>query len=606
MKKIFLYSTLILAATGFTSCEDFFALREVDNGVIMEDILAEDPSIVQGLLDHGYTSLPGWFAEFGGDFLDCGTDNAVPNIQTSTMEQMVTLGKNGLMTSERFPLNNWSNYVQIRSVNDFLERDAKTNIEYALGDAERNNRLKTRLRGEAHFLRAYNHFEMLQRYAGYDQSGELLGVPYLRKVLAADKVEYLKRTPYTECVDLMLADLKVAVDSLPKFYDGKTDVTDPNECIGRASKITALALKSRILLHAASPAYHLNSSADEIEKAYAVAAAAASEVLDSLGSTSLPNIYDISNIGAAADEKLSTGFYNDDMNDELILRKNQGNSTESVKNFPPGFRFAGTARTNPTQNLVDAFPMANGYPISDLKNSGYDAAKMYEGRDPRFYMTIIYNKAPFKGMNVEIYPGGQEYSGAVNVEQQYTRTGYYLRKWVSGTVETVKGTTKAWHYAAIIRKVEIFLNLAEAANEACGPDGKVTSDGTQLVMSAREAIAEIRRRAGIDSADPYLASLTTKEELRELIRNERRIELCFENQRYFDLRRWNVPLSEINQKLEGISFEDVDDTTGTIFTIKAEGGADRTSNFEEYMYYGAIPFNEVETTNGSITQNRGW
>ncbi|MFI3285593.1 MAG: RagB/SusD family nutrient uptake outer membrane protein [Rikenellaceae bacterium] len=607
MKKILLYSTLILTSFAVSSCDDFFALRECDSDVMTEDIIDKDPSIVQGMMDYGYTSMSSWFASYGSDFLDCATDNAVSNIQTSTLEQMVTLGKNGTMTSDKFPLSNWSRYKYIRSVNDFFERDLNADLEYCMGDAEKNARFKTRIRGEALFLRAWNHFEMMQLFAGYDDSGELMGVPYMLSTMAADKVEYLKRNTYKECIDYLVADIDKAVDSLPRVYDGTTDVTSAIDGIGRATTIAALALKSRALLHYASPAFTTHLSEDEIKELYEDAAVAASQTIDEIGSTTLPDIYDISNIGAEADENLSKSFFDNDVNDELILRKNQGNGTKSIDNFPPGFRFAGTARTNPTQNLVDAFPMANGYPITaDKSVSGYDPEKMYENRDPRFYMSIIYNKAPFKGMNVEIYPGGQEYSGATDVEQKYTRTGYYLRKWTSATVETVKGNVTAWHYAALIRKVEIFLNLAEAANEAYGPDGRATSNGTQLAMSAREAIAEVRRRAGIPAEDPYLASLTTKDELRELIRNERRIELCFENQRYFDLRRWNIPLDELNQDVKGIMFEDADDTVGEIFTVKADGGSDRKSNFESYMYYGAIPFTEVEKTQGSITQNRGW
>ncbi len=604
MKKILLYSSLLLTSFGLSSCDDLFDLRSFDSEIMTEEVIDEDPSIVQGMMDFGYTSMSGTFAIYDSEFLDCATDNAVTNNQTSTLEKMVTLGKNGTMTSDQFPLSNWGRYEYIRSVNDFLERDLNNDYEYCRGDEEKNTLYKTRIRGEAFFLRAWNHFDMLQLFAGYDDSGEVMGIPYMLNTMGADKVEYLTRNTYAECIDYVVADLDKAIDSLPRVYDGSTDVTAAIDGIGRATTIIARALKSRALLHVASPAFTLTYTDDKIKGLYEDAAIAASETIEDIGSTTLPDIYDISNIGAASSENLSTGFYDDDVNDELLLRKNYGNGTKSIDNFPPGFRYAGTARTNPTQNLVDAFPMANGYPITD-ERSGYSAENMYENRDPRFYMTIIYNKAQFKGMEVEIYPGGQEYSGATDVEDKYTRTGYYLRKWVSATVETVQGTTTAWHYAAQLRKVEVFLNLAEAANEACGPDGRVTSDGTQLVMSAREAIAEVRRRAGIDPADPYLNSLNSTDELRELIRNERRIEMCFENQRYFDLRRWNISLDEINQSVQGIKFDDADDTTGEIFTITTEG-ATRNSSFESYMYYGAIPYSEVEITGGTITQNKGW
>ena len=139
----------------------------------------------------------------------------------------------------------------------------------------------------------------------------------------------------------------------------------------------------------------------------------------------------------------------------------------------------------------------------------------------------------------------------------------------------------------------MFLNFAEAANEAYGPDD------ASLGMSAREAIAEVRRRAGVaaDGSDDYLASITSKEAMRELIKNERRIELCFEGHRFFDLRRWK---DNLNETVTGVTItKNVDES----FSYARKNIV--TPSYKDYMYYGPLPNNELQKTDG-LTQNQGW
>lgn len=149
-----------------------------------------------------------------------------------------------------------------------------------------------------------------------------------------------------------------------------------------------------------------------------------------------------------------------------------------------------------------------------------------------------------------------------------------------------------YHYNALFRKVEMFLNLAEAANEAYGPDGG------SLGMTAREAIKEVRRRAGLASGgDNYLATITTKEAMRDLIKNERRIELCFEGHYFFDLRRWN---ENLNKPIMGVTI--TKNGTGT-FSIARKTVI--TPSYKDYMIYGPLPFDEILRTK-NLTQNQGW
>jgi hypothetical protein len=133
----------------------------------------------------------------------------------------------------------------------------------------------------------------------------------------------------------------------------------------------------------------------------------------------------------------------------------------------------------------------------------------------------------------------------------------------------------------------LYLNYAEAANEAWGPDGKGNN-----TFSAREVIAAIRKRAGITQPDAYLTSLTSKEQMRALIRNERRIELCFEGFRFWDLRRWK---EDLTVPAKGVK---IDGTNYTYFNVE-ERAYDNG-----YMHYGPIPDKEV--LKFSLIQNKGW
>jgi hypothetical protein len=144
------------------------------------------------------------------------------------------------------------------------------------------------------------------------------------------------------------------------------------------------------------------------------------------------------------------------------------------------------------------------------------------------------------------------------------------------------------HYTPHIRYTEIFLIYAEAANRAWGPDGKGTHD-----YSAREVIGAIRKRAGIgETGDPYLASISNEEDLENLIRNERRLELCFEGFRFWDLRRWGEDLTE---PANGIRI-----TNGNYVKTLVENRL-----YRDYMYHGPVPYGEMLKWDALI-QNQGW
>jgi hypothetical protein len=334
-----------------------------------------------------------------------------------------------------------------------------------------------------------------------------------------------------------------------------------------------------LALLAASPAF----SPDNDVTMWQNAANYAGQVLSSIGGVSGldPNghrFYDAArvdgiNLASGSDSK------------EIIWRRSitVSNSRE-LSNFPPSL--FGQGNVNPTQNIVEAFPMANGFPIKNL-SSGYDAENPYASRDPRLSLYIVYNGGTMSGKTIYTGVGGGE--NARDSISTSTRTGYYLKKLLREDVNLNPNSTNTKkHFEVHMRYTELFLIFAEAANEAWGPDGTGS-----FSYSARDVIAAIRKRAGIAQPDAYLASITTKEQMRELIRNERRLELCFEGSRFWDLRRWK---SDLTETVKGININGNSMTVINVENRLYDNG---------FMHYGPLPENEL-TKFDALIQNRGW
>ena len=345
------------------------------------------------------------------------------------------------------------------------------------------------------------------------------------------------------------------------------------------------AFRSRLLLLAASPAFNEGSWAD--------AANAAATVIDELGGVSaLPadglTYYTGNNV---ADATLAEGANPK----EILWRGNKESSVSSAEsdNFPPSL--FGNGMMNPTQNLVDAFPAANGYPISDAK-SNYDAANPYANRDPRLDLYIIHDRSTAGASNSIIRTGSKSGTndGINVVESKSTRTGYYMKKRLNMAVILTPGSVSGQnHITPRIRLTEIFLNYAEAANEAWGPK-TAGSHG----YSAYDIIKAIRQRAGITDTGYLDECAASKDKMRELIRNERRLELCFESFRFWDLRRWKADLTETTRGVDAN-----EDLSGTITYTPLNSVEVRS--YQSYQTYGPIPQSEVLKYN-NLQQNDGW
>jgi starch-binding outer membrane protein, SusD/RagB family len=357
---------------------------------------------------------------------------------------------------------------------------------------------------------------------------------------------------------------------------------------GRISGRIVEAIRAQVALFAASPAY-----SEGTDISWADAANHAAQVLNRIGGVS----------GLAANggtwyvkesgiENLKSG----ETPAEMLWRSDVSQSLDLERdNYPPSI--FGIGRVNPTQNLVDAFPMANGYPITD-PSSNYNASNPYSNRDPRLAKYILVNESQQGPNNTVIVTGTYGTNNdAINKEKGFsTRTGYYLRKLLRPDVNPNPAfNTTQKHYTARIRYTEIFLAYAEAANEAWGP----TSVGSNT-YSAYDVIKAIRQRAGIVGGDAYLESVkNNKDQMRELIRNERRLELCFENHRFRDLRRWKVGLNQLNETARGVEISKVGNTLNyTPVSVESR-------NYQEHMFYGPIPYDEINKWS-LLQQNEGW
>ncbi|RZK76423.1 MAG: RagB/SusD family nutrient uptake outer membrane protein, partial [Pedobacter sp.] len=259
--------------------------------------------------------------------------------------------------------------------------------------------------------------------------------------------------------------------------------------------------------------------------------------------------------------------------------------------FPPSL--LGRGLLNPTQNLVDAFPMANGYPISDQQNAGYVSTAPYTGRDPRLNAYIIYNGATFGTANTTVINTALDATtnDGLNKLETSTRTGYYMRKLLRNEVNLNSSSRNPQqHIKPRMRYTEFYLAYAEAANEAWGPLG--TGSHT---YSAYDVIKAIRRRAGVgvNNNDPYLESIKNdKAAMQTLIRNERRLELCFEGHRFWDLRRWKRDLTET---AKGMLIQ-----AGTYTPINVDERV-----YQDHMIYGPVPNTEILKFS-ALKQNTGW
>lgn len=505
---------------------------------------------------HIYGQMSPDWGVLNGALMESASDNAVYTWQDSKIYDVY----NNAWSSINLVDNKWSSYyTAIRSANLFLQNYSldklkrfENNINYK-EDIEKAEKYPYEVR----FLRAFFYFELAKRYGN---------IPLITTVYEKDEINSVSQTH----LDTIIQFISNECDSIRPYLPANHR-TFYNET-GRVTKGAAMALKSRALLYAASP---LHNSTVDPEK-WGDAAKAAGDLISVSTSEGWyfldPNVNLFSN-------------GNDVLRARELIFERRGALSSSFEeiNLPIGFYTAKSGNT-PSQNLVDAFEMIDG--TSFDWNNPEHAANPYLNRDPRLAKTIVLNGSKILNETVETYNGGKNGFPIVGA----SRSGYYLRKYIDARVslDPVNPVQRPHHFV-LFRYAEIFLNYAEALNEYKGPD--YTDE--IFSISAREALNRIRTYVRM----PLITDAISKDSFRERVRNERRVELAFEDHRFWDIRRWKI--GEVVNNIYGISIE----RNNSVFTF--EKILIQRRIWEDKMYLYPIPKSEL-FINPNLSQNHGW
>ena len=600
MKRIFNYIAVLALFLAASGCTKDFLDKTPDEDLTLDEVFAQR-QYAERFLTSAYFTLHEEisFNDWWGRNPFVGAADEMEMTWTYPFAHVMT---SGAWSPQNIEENIWRfDWEGMRKVNIFLERIDQT----PMSDAERE-----RWKGEAYFLRAFFHFFQVRLHGP---------IPIMdRAATLEDDFTAIKRRPYTEVVDFIVADCDRAASLLPPSYINGP--TEDRTQLGRPTKSAALALKARMLLYAASPLWNggnpefvnftdqdgVKLFADHDAQRWQVAADAAKAAID-----------EAEGVGHG----LYTSANNDPMrnyqelfymrwNKEVLFARNQSTWDHQERCTSPN-GMGGWSGYCPTQELVDAYEMADGStpilgyeaggkpiinPESGYQETGYateghpkryhldQIRNMYVGREPRFYASINYSGAFWRDRRIEFWNSGLD--GRSRSAVDHSVTGYLMKKFSEEAVDIPRGifTQKTWIY---FRLGELYLNYAEALNEAQGP-----------VADVYKYVNAIRNRSGL----PGLPEGLTQDEMREKIRHERRIELAFETHRYFDTRRWMIAEETDNKDFYRMT---VDKGTHLQDDAFYERSFLKHRVFEKKHYIWPIPQTEINKT-PTIIQNPGW
>lgn len=545
MRKIIVHIFLFMAIIVMTvSCnKDILNISPSDS--VTDDAVfnSTDPGLVTAFVNNIYQGIPDGF---NWGMLSSVTDESHMNAgswagMTSIMlSQLSSSNLSAFAAGSYYGLYNWASaYAKIRATNLFMSKIAASPVDEAT---------KNELKGEVYFLRAYFYHNLVAMYGG---------VPIITKAYTLNDDYSAARNTYADCIDFIAGQCDSAAMFLP---------LEQSE-MGRATKGAALALKSRTLLYAASDLYNTPSiwssyahpdlvsyssiSSTDRQTRWQKAKDAAKAVID-LGMYSLYKP-EPANQAEAADNYYQL-FLSMQTSEDIFSRYYTANikgawTTLAPHTFHNPCGYHGWGTEAPTQQMVDSYEMSDGTAFS--WDNPTEAAAPYENRDPRFYASILYDGAhwrtrpsdvggdPLGNIQTGHYWGltdpqnpssgpmirdGLDTGGSNGGVDTWNAswTGYYLKKGVDASLNAESGATHQTIPWRFMRYTEVLLNYAEACI-ALGQEGE-----------AKTYINMIRTRAGMPSIT------ATGTDLVQSLRHERKIELAYEELRYFDIRRWMI------------------------------------------------------------------
>jgi hypothetical protein len=549
----------VIGALGLASCSKDFLDTKIDTNATPKTIIT-DRATLYTFGNAFYASLPNGFTAIDNNLFASVSDEAQ---QTLPVNQAQIFNQGALNANSNPDEAAYKRFYEgIRAANFYLNystnwREFIARNRDTVADVTNYTRDKLFInwyRGEAHIARAYYYSELIKRYGA---------VPIITETYDPSSPALVPQSSYDDVVSYIVSEIDNYKDSVASNWrvNGYADQD------GRFTRGAALAIKARTLLYAASP---LNNPSNDENKWQRAAEAARDLIMDTELDYGLHaggyGQYFVGNNPLTSRETI------------LAVRQAAGNQPE-VNNYPistPG----GNSGIAPSHNLVESYEYI-GTP---------DPTDPYANRDPRLQATIVTNGSVWNGRVIDQAQGGSDDMAKPNTSV----TGYYLKKFLTDQLNLTQGGT-AQHNWVLFRYAEVLLNYAEALNEYVGPDN--TPQG--FPFSARQALQMVR-----DRASTQLPPITTasKEEFRAAVKKERRVELAFEDHRYWDLLRWKDAEQVLNQPIRGVRISKNEDNT---FNYQVVAVAQRLFRAPAMYLY---PFSQTElaASKGSIVQNQGY
>lgn len=584
MKLYIKYLTIgLMATTMLASCADILDKKPLTE--ISDNDLWSDPALLKAFVNSRYNQV-------GVNGAESMQSSIVDETELTWLRGCETHNFARLSPTDLGRMNGawwgWDNrswstkWTNISNCNIFFER--VDNVGFT------DETEKTKLVGQVRFIRAFEYWDLIARWGA---------MPIITKSFSINDREEIvgqKRNTYKECIDFLVSELDQAAKELSANWSG--------DDYGRATSVAALALKSRILLYAASPLMNEDVKIPEVgyttpePDRWQKAAKAATEALDAAQTAG----YELYNLNGDPSKNYQLIFMDNTAANKETLFARMGTSSadgESISscdqyNNPNGY--GGWGGNCPLQELVDAYEVVKDGVASKFDwNNPEEKANPYANRDPRFYATILYDGAKWMTRNVETYfdvdnngtiIGGGKDTKFGNDSWNASPTGYNMKKFMDEGY-----ALNSWNFCARnwihLRMAELYLNKAEALYHIGDEEG------------AREALKPVRQRAGMP------AVTATGADLLEAIKNERRIEFAFEEHRYFDVRRWKEAPKYFGSTVHAITIKKYPDGKKTyeVDKLRSDVGGDR--KWDDKMYWLPIPKSEMDK-NPNLVQNPGY
>lgn len=498
LKYIMMLCSVVLLLMSLAACKKDFLERAPSDLITSEEVFGNIEN-AEDFLNNAYNILPNWFDKPENNHvwaLASGTDEAE---QVWDADGDVNHFNTGNITPQYYPFMDryFDLYKAIRRINIFLENYNK--IPEEIGNSGQQVSRKQRLKGEAYGLRAYYYFELFKMWGD---------VALVKSSLdfSDPNVNKMKRSPVSEVYAYVLANVDSAIAILPAKYNS-------DALYGRMTATAVKALAARASLYYASKLF--NSSNEESR--WAEAAQKNKEAINFAGA----NGYVLCTAPGSTYSAYERVFQ-DIKNEEVLFTRFGVNTTSyytNVDKITESNGFGGDGGTQVLQEMVDAYEMKDGKAING-SGSSYNDQKPYENRDPRLGYSVNYHGRLWKGREFNMKNGGLDritWTPAPN---------YYIRKFLAEEYNLFTYSNYRYRPWVLFRLTELYLNYAEALNESmAAPNSEVY-----------DAINAIRKRVDM----PVLTSGLTKDQMRDKIRQERRVELAFEGHRFWDVRRWKI------------------------------------------------------------------